>query len=533
LFKKLFLIFIILLWTFPAYGFEPRELKYNVGGFLGYHIFDDYQDLYKGANPRNFHDTPGNMAIMGGYFGTQLKNFNLETVIGVIPATYTESDSFSPILQLGIHLMYRFENTLPVVTPYVKLESGFLMVFSDEIGTDMDAYAGPGVGIIHYFTKQLHMRLEADYFITDAVEVKFANNFQFRLMAGYTFGGSNDYDGDGILNKVDKCIYKPEDKDGFQDVDGCPEPDNDSDGIKDKEDKCPGTMQDLHNNFKNTKEDMDGFKDLDGCPDRDNDKDGILDDDDKCPGKDVDIKNNFKNTKEDKDGFKDLDGCPEPDNDKDGVLDINDKCPGEEADISSKFKKTKEDIDGYKDKDGCPDLDNDTDGILDIKDKCPGKDFDIKNNFKKTKETINGFKDDDGCPDSGKKPKAVIVKKKIKITRKIFFNLNESTIKPKSYSLLRQVALTIKANPQLLLVEVQGHAGTMGEEEFNVTLSRERAKAVRRYLISRGVKASRLVAKKYGYTMPLKHCSTSLKRYKRIRCEKRNRRVEFVILKTK
>ncbi len=96
-----------------------------------------------------------------------------------------------------------------------------------------------------------------------------------------------------------------EDKDGFQDADGCPDPDNDGDGIPDAQDRCP-----------NDPEDFDGFQDADGCPDLDNDGDGIPDAQDKCP-----------NDPEDKDGFQDDDGCPDPDNDGDGVLDAQDKCP--------------------------------------------------------------------------------------------------------------------------------------------------------------------------------------------------------------
>jgi len=84
--------------------------------------------------------------------------------------------------------------------------------------------------------------------------------------------GPGDRDGDGILDNVDKCPDDPEDKDGFEDADGCPDPDNDKDGIPDQADKCP-----------NDPEDKDGFEDADGCPDPDNDKDGILDKDDKCP----------------------------------------------------------------------------------------------------------------------------------------------------------------------------------------------------------------------------------------------------------
>ncbi len=131
-----------------------------------------------------------------------------------------------------------------------------------------------------------------------------------------------DTDGDGILDKDDKCPKQPEDMDGFEDEDGCPDADNDGDGILDKADKCP-----------NKAEDKDGFEDEDGCPDADNDGDGILDKADKCPNK-----------AEDKDGFEDEDGCPDADNDGDGIPDAKDKCPNEP-----------ETINGNKDEDGCPD----------------------------------------------------------------------------------------------------------------------------------------------------------------------------------
>ena len=112
-----------------------------------------------------------------------------------------------------------------------------------------------------------------------------------------------DRDGDGILDDVDKCPDDPEDKDGFEDEDGCPDLDNDKDGILDKNDKCPMEP-----------EDKDGFEDEDGCPELDNDKDGILDADDKCPNQP---------------GPKENQGCPDTDRDKDGVVDRLDACPDE------------------------------------------------------------------------------------------------------------------------------------------------------------------------------------------------------------
>ncbi len=81
-----------------------------------------------------------------------------------------------------------------------------------------------------------------------------------------------DRDFDGIMDDVDACPDQAEDKDGFQDADGCPDTDNDGDGVLDAADKCPDKL-----------EDKDGFEDADGCPDPDNDGDGVLDAADKCP----------------------------------------------------------------------------------------------------------------------------------------------------------------------------------------------------------------------------------------------------------
>lgn len=133
--------------------------------------------------------------------------------------------------------------------------------------------------------------------------------------------GPNDKDGDGIVDEEDECPNDPEDFDGFEDEDGCPDNDNDEDGIADDEDAC-----------MNVPEDVDGYMDDDGCPDPDNDGDGILDMNDNCPDK-----------AEDFDGYEDQDGCPDNDNDEDGIADTLDECPNEA-----------EDYDGDEDDDGCP-----------------------------------------------------------------------------------------------------------------------------------------------------------------------------------
>ena len=189
---------------------------------------------------------------------------------------------------------------------------------------------------------------------------------KFRGILGLTYAlEKRDRDDDGIDDSVDQCPTEKEDRDGNEDGDGCPDPDNDLDTVLDAQDKCP-----------NEAEDQDNFEDRDGCPDPDNDKDGIPDVSDQCP-----------NEPETKNGYKDEDGCPdEADKDNDGVPDSRDKCPDEA-----------EDTDGFQDTDGCPDLDNDNDGIPDAQDECIDE-----------PETRNNFEDEDGCPDdpkAGKKKK--------------------------------------------------------------------------------------------------------------------------------
>jgi len=77
-----------------------------------------------------------------------------------------------------------------------------------------------------------------------------------RAMFSFTWAPRvRDVDEDGVPDDEDQCRELPEDKDGFQDQDGCPDGDNDDDGVPDNEDRCP-----------QQKEDEDEIDDDDGCP---------------------------------------------------------------------------------------------------------------------------------------------------------------------------------------------------------------------------------------------------------------------------
>jgi outer membrane protein OmpA-like peptidoglycan-associated protein len=68
----------------------------------------------------------------------------------------------------------------------------------------------------------------------------------------------DDADGDGLVGDDDLCPAAPEDVDSFEDLDGCPDPDNDGDGILDRVDLCPDEPETVN-----------GYADEDGCPDED------------------------------------------------------------------------------------------------------------------------------------------------------------------------------------------------------------------------------------------------------------------------
>ncbi len=302
---------------------------------------------------------------------------------------------------------------------------------------------------------------------------------EFRALVGFGWHDRNyDTDLDGLLDDVDRCVDDPEDKDDFEDLDGCPESDNDKDGVPDVADACPLVA-----------EDKDAWEDEDGCPEDDNDHDKLLDVDDKCP-----------NEAETRNNWEDTDGCPDviPDTDKDGLLDPQDKCP-----------KLAEDKDNFEDGDGCPEVDNDRDSILDPADKCPNE-----------PEVVNGVDDQDGCPDQGL---VKLTLAKIEILDRIYFDFGKATIKAQSFELLNQVAFVLKSNPRIKHIRVEGHTDNKGKAAYNLKLSDARARSVLEYLTAQGVEATRLESKGFGDQMPIEDNRTQGGR-------DNNRRVEFVIV---
>ena len=361
---------------------------------------------------------------------------------------------------------------LPVITPRVQFISS---VFGSATDTDLkDADTQNPIEVQAGFRfdlmADLLLQAGAGVGLNEAVGTP-----GYRIFTGLTWSPSaSDSDKDGIDDRDDACPQEPEDKDGFEDGDGCPEDDNDGDGIKDIADKCPDEA-----------EDFDGLADRDGCPEDDVDGDTVLDAQDKCP---------------EEPGLPEFEGCARKDRDDDGIFDDQDKCP-----------ELPEDMDGFQDEDGCPEGDNDGDGIPDTSDKCPNE-----------AEIINGIDDEDGCPDEGE-VKVRITGDKAEISEKIQFDYNAATIRPASFSILDQVASTLKAASYIRLVQIEGHTDDRGFHVYNLELSKLRAESVRTYLIDKGIAANRLRAIGIGESDPIAKGFSEEAREK-------NRRVEFRIV---
>jgi OOP family OmpA-OmpF porin len=314
----------------PAAQVNPIE----IGLFGGIHFYNKDHGL-----SRNVGDSTGTSPDTGGVFGLRLA-YNLNEWIGAeaegsFSPTRTRNDSTRDII-LGYraHIIGTFLHS-GYVRPFALFGYGALSAFPGsysadgrpvgDTGTetlprnrDTDGFFHVGIGAKFPINDMLGLRFDARAMAPAAIAHKIATvgtetgyggpDWELLLSVYAGFGAEpaapapaptpppppapkvdKDTDGDGIPDSIDKCPNEPEDKDGFQDEDGCPDPDNDGDGILDKDDKCP-----------NEPEDKDGFQDEDGCPDPDNDGDGILDVNDKCP-----------NEPETFNGYQDEDGCPD------------------------------------------------------------------------------------------------------------------------------------------------------------------------------------------------------------------------------
>jgi outer membrane protein OmpA-like peptidoglycan-associated protein len=108
------------------------------------------------------------------------------------------------------------------------------------------------------------------------------------------------------------------------------------------------------------------------------------------------------------------------------------------------------------------------------------------------------------------------------VLNNVFFDTDRSTLKKESEVELEKLCELMKSNPKIR-VEIAGHTDNQGSKEHNLTLSRNRAKAVYDYLVAHGIKADRMRYKGYGFDQPVASNDTPEGRAL-------NRRTEFKIV---
>ena len=192
-----------------------------------------------------------------------------------------------------------------------------------------------------------------------------------------------------------------------------------------------------------------GIVDERGC-EKDSDGDGVVDRLDECPGTAQGVRVDER-------------GC-EVDSDGDGVGDSRDRCPGTPAGAK---------VDQY----GC-ELDGDGDGVVDSKDKCPNT-------------PAGRAVDNYGCS----------LATEYKLER-VNFEFDSAKLTPDSTAFLNEAVQILKRHSDLK-VEIAGHTDSVGNDDYNMGLSKRRAQAVADYLIANGATAANIFVKGYGETDPV------------------------------
>jgi len=263
-------------------------------------------------------------------------------------------------------------------------------------------------------------------FLADNTE----SGLNFNLGAGdkyYVSPATAFYMEIGYINGIETTVANKKTKDNFWkatigvEFDFGKTPDSDMDGVSDYKDKCPNTPAGV-------------AIDASGCP-IDTDGDGVADYIDDCPTVA---------------GLTSLKGCP--DSDKDGVADKDDKCPNTPK--------------GYKvDAKGCP-LDQDNDGVLDVDDECP---------------TVFGLKENKGCPVKEKTAEEIEAEK-MKV-EPVYFDSNKATFTAQEKVKIDKLVSLLQENSNYN-VKISGYADALGNDNYNLNLSKNRVSSVVKSILS-------------------------------------------------
>jgi outer membrane protein OmpA-like peptidoglycan-associated protein len=355
-----------------------------------------------------------------------------------------------------------------------------------------------------------------------------------RVLLGiaYERDRASDRDGDGFVDREDTCPEEPEDVDGFQDEDGCPDVDNDEDGIVDANDGCPMDA-----------EDPDGFDDSDGCPDIStavavrviNERGEAIND--------ATFEVSGRATR-----VKDTTGAMLNLHDGDYILaarapkylssEIGFTAPVqsrtvtitlEDAVVTGTLRVEIMDPNGVHvsaadwavDDTQGPELVNGVaEQTISIGDHVLTAEAEgyapARMNIRVSEDTLTHSV-------ILLQPSLVVVQREqIEIKDRVYFETGKAAIKTQSHALLDEIANILINHQELTKIRIEGHTDSRGSAAGNLRLSQARAESVKTYLIDKGVESNRLVSEGFGEDKPLDPREVA-------EAWEQNRRVDFFI----
>jgi OmpA-OmpF porin, OOP family len=244
--------------------------RFELGGFFGPRVFSNDAQL---GNVVDVNDTLTNAVALGVRVSRPV--FPWFVVEAELPIATTQTHQYmtdvywlEPRAQ-GRVVFFAKERA----HPFVMIGAGMPVTISDKRGIFGSGVTGEGYAGGGFELKSAHgiaLRLDVRVGIQPGIDHKVEPELEFTAGLSFPIGKSEaqkrkeqappppppDRDGDGIVDALDKCPDRAEDKDNFEDDDGCPDIDNDGDEVLDIADACP-----------NIPETFNGFEDDDGCPD--------------------------------------------------------------------------------------------------------------------------------------------------------------------------------------------------------------------------------------------------------------------------